>query len=372
MPMRVMMVAPNFPPHRGGVETHTFEVGRRLAARPEIEVEVVTTDLSNELPPREEVAGMSVRRVRASPRNMDLHWAPAVAAAVDQTDADLVHVQGYNTLVPPLAMLAARRRRLPYVLTFHSGGHSSRMRHALRPAQVRLLRPLMRSAAALVAVSHFEADRFGREHGIGTKRIVTIPNGADLPAGSDPGPIVRERGLVLSIGRLERYKGHDRVIRAMSRVRASIPGARLEVLGSGPFEARLLAEASDAGVVEAVSIGGLPRDALPERIRHAGVVVLLSEYESHGLAAVEALALGARLVVTGTSALAELGTHPQALALPPEAPSEIVADAIISQLVAPPVDPANIPALPTWDDCADRLLHLYRTLLREPRSRRSG
>jgi glycosyltransferase involved in cell wall biosynthesis len=368
--LRVLMVAPQFPPYRGGVETHVYEVGRRLAARDDVAIEVLTTDRSGALPRDETVAGMEVHRTPAVRGTGDLYLAPEIAAHVARTTADVVHVQGYHTLVPVLAMLAARRRRLRYVLTFHSGGHSSRLRHALRPVQVRLMRPLLRSAAGLVAVSRFEADLFVRGYGLAHGLVRTIPNGADLASGSDPGPIPRDPGLVLSVGRLERYKGHGRVIEAFRLVRSVLPDARLEVVGSGPEEGRLRQLAEELGMADAVRVGGVERDKVPALLRRARVVVLLSEYESHGLAVHEALALGARVVLTDSSALAEVGHLPQVAAVPPSATGDEVAAAILDQLAAPEVDPDAVPALPTWDACADSLLGLYRDVAARRRSAR--
>lgn len=361
--MRVLMVAPSFPPHRGGVETHVFEVGRRLAADPRWDVGVLTTDLQQRLPEREVMEGMRVERVPAYPRGGDLYWSPEVRRRLRRADVDVVHVQGYHTLVPPVAMLTARQAGLPYLLTFHSGGHSSRLRQAIRPIQIRMLRPLLRGAARLVAVSRFEADLFADRYGVGRRRIVTIPNGADLPPGSDPGPLPREPGLILSVGRLERYKGHRRVIDALPIVRARVPGVRLRILGDGPDEVELRQRAAERGVEDAVEIGGLPRQELPPLIRRSPVVVLLSEYESHGLAVQEALTLGARVVVNDSSALAEVRDLPQVIAVSPDGPDAMVADAIVRQLVADSVPSEAIPSLPSWDACAASLAAVYEEVI---------
>ena len=45
----------------------------------------------------------------------------------------------------------------PYLVTFHTGGHSSRLRNVMRTTQWRLAGPLLRNAVSRYAVSHFEA-----------------------------------------------------------------------------------------------------------------------------------------------------------------------------------------------------------------------
>ena len=83
---------------------------------------------------------------------------------------DLVHVQCFHTFVAPLAMArSAAARGVPYVLTFHAGGHSSRLRNALRRPQLEALRPLLARAAALVAIADFEIERYSRMLRIATR-----------------------------------------------------------------------------------------------------------------------------------------------------------------------------------------------------------
>jgi glycosyltransferase involved in cell wall biosynthesis len=353
------MATPLFVPHRGGVETHTAEVSRRLAAAG-VEVSVLTTDPSGTLPRHEQVDGVGVERVAAWPTQGDLYWSPAIARAVAGADVDLLHCQGYHTFVPPLAMLTARRRRLPYVLTFHSGGHSSSLRRAIRPVQVRLLRPLLRGARRLIAVSDFEADLFRHSLDLSARQVVVIPSGVDRPVPDPAEPVARDPNLVISIGRLERYKGHDRVIRAFARVHAAEPRARLRVLGSGPDEGRLRGLASDSPAAEAIAFGSVPREAVPGVLQEAAVVALLSEYESQGIGAHEAIAMGCRLVLSDSTALAELGRFSQVRLVPATSGPEAVGSVLLEQLRGGAVEGAATAGLPSWDECAERLARLYR------------
>src|SRR5690242_10096626 len=180
-PMRVLFVTPRYFPFMGGIETHVHEVAQRLAATG-VDVTVLTTDPSGKLPTREEVAQVTIRRVRAWPAHKDYYFAPEVARVIAREPWDLIHCQGIHTLVPPLAMRAAIRAKIPFVLTFHTGGHSSRMRNAVRSLQWMTLRPLLARAKALIGVSTFEADFFRRTLHLPANRFVVIRNGGQLPS----------------------------------------------------------------------------------------------------------------------------------------------------------------------------------------------
>jgi glycogen(starch) synthase len=358
--LRVLMVAPNYLPVMGGVETHIAEVAPRLM-RAGVQVEILTTDRSRVLPEREVVNGMPVHRVAAYPRHRDYYAAPGLAHVIGRGRWDLVHCQGIQTLVPPLAMLVAAQRHIPFLVTFHTGGHSSMIRHRLRALQWLGLVPLLRRAARLIAVSRFEASIFGRLPGLDPGRIEVISNGAEAPAPRNPATPV-DRDLILSVGRLERYKGHHRAIAALSRLVRSRPNLRLHIAGGGPYEAQLRAAARRLGVEDRVDIAPIPptdRSAMADLMARAGVVVLLSDYESQGLAVMEALALGRSVVVTDATAMHEFVERGLARGVPARASTAEIAAAVLQGLDAPPVSAVR---MTTWDDCAQRLLAVYRSI----------
>jgi glycosyltransferase involved in cell wall biosynthesis len=361
--VRVLMVSPNYLPVIGGVETHVAEVAPRLA-RAGVDVEILTTDRSAGLPRREVIGGLRVRRVPAYPPGADYYLAPGVLKAVARGRWDIVHCQGVHTFVPPLAMLAAAQRRTPFVVTFHTGGHSSVIRDRLRTLQWVALVPLLRKAARLIAVSRFEAGLFARLPGLDEGRIEVIPNGADGPAEVGPAPAV-DPDLIVSVGRLERYKGHHRAIAALPGLSRHRPGIRLRIAGSGPFEAELRRIAARLGVAERVEIAPVPagdRAAMLGLLASAAVVVLLSEYESQGLAAMDALAIGRPVVATDATAFHELAVRGLVRPVGRTACSAEIVFAILAALEAPAPPPI---LLSTWDDCARALLKVYRSIAGE-------
>jgi glycosyltransferase involved in cell wall biosynthesis len=365
--LRVLMVTPRYPPYVGGVEQHVHEVAQRLR-RSGTAVTVLTTDREGALP-RFEQDGVPVERVRAWPRGRDYYFAPSIYRAIvaRRGEWDLVHVQSYHTFVAPISMTAALRSGLPYVLTFHGGGHSSRGRQMLRGPQRRALRPLVRRASRLVAVARFEIDLYSTAYGVPPDRFELIPNGIDVAfAGSPAEPIP---GLIISVGRLERYKGHHRILGALPAVLRSTPDARLWILGSGPFEDELRAQAAALGVEDRVEIRSIPvgeRDEMAAALGRASLVVLLSEYETHPLAVLEAAAIGRRVLVAATSGLVELAERGLATSIPLESGAEEIAAAVVRELETPRVPPSV--RLPTWDECAESLAGLYEQIVEERRT----
>jgi glycogen synthase len=331
-------------------------------------VTVLTTDPTGCLVAQEEVAGVKIQRVRAWPVERDYYFAPAIRSIIRQGRWDIMHLQSYHTLVAPIAMHTAWQAKLPYVVTFHGGGHSSALRNRVRGLQQTALGPLLARAARLIAVANFEVDHYGKRLNLAPERFAVIPNGCDLALGSTmsapnalmPSPQTAAK-LILSVGRLEQYKGHQRILAAMPYILAHYPNARLRIVGDGPYKAALLAQCAELGLAHVVEIGGIPavdRAQMATTVASADVVTLLSDYETHPIVALEALALKRPVLVTDTAGSAELAARGLARAVPLDTTPQQVAQAVLAQL-RNPLLPADLD-LSTWDDCARELLLLYR------------
>ncbi len=356
------MVSANAYPVMGGVETHVWEVAPRVA-RAGFDVTILTTDRTGRLARHERLNGVPATRMTAWPAGRDWYLAPGILRAVAHGHFDLVHCQGYHTFVPPVAMLAALSAAVPYVLTFHSGGHGSQLRNRLRGPQRAAMRPLLARAQHLIAVSEYEADFFSHELHLPATRFTTIYNGAamDWPAAGSTAN--DDRPLILSVGRLERFKGHHRLIAALPEVLRSCPEARLRIVGAGPYEDELRRLAAASPAADRIEIGGIDpaaRGEMATTLASASVVALLSEYEANPIAVMEALSLRRRVLVADTTGLSELARKGLAHAIPIDSTDEQIATAILALLAtAPPVTVE----LPTWDACAASLVEVYREVL---------
>jgi glycosyltransferase involved in cell wall biosynthesis/GT2 family glycosyltransferase len=366
---RVLMVTPRSPLEQGGVERHVMEVSRRLAAV-DVRVEVLCADPERGKATSETRDGVRIRTVRAWPRGRDWFLAPGVWREMGREKWDLVHIQSYHTLVAPLAMLRALTLRIPFVVTFHGGGHSSQLRNRSRSLQMRLLRPLLRQAARLVAIARFEIEDYGAALGVPSERFAFIPNGTDLSfSDADLATAEPETTTLASIGRLERYKGHHRVLEAFPLVLERLPEARLLIVGRGPYEDELRCRAEELGIADRVEITSVPSgdpQGMAKLLSRVSLVVLMSEFESHPLVALEAAAARRRLLVAEAGGLREIVEDGFGRGIPLDSTSEQVAAAALEELARPL--PQSSPQLSSWDECATALLDLYGSVLPTGRS----
>jgi glycosyltransferase involved in cell wall biosynthesis len=183
-----------------------------------------------------------------------------------------------------------------------------------------------------------------------------------MPAAS-PG-IKVDPHLIVSGGRLERYKGHHRVIGALPELIRRVPDARLHVVGAGPYEGELRRLVATLGLEKRVTIAAIPgseRQKMADLLASAALFVLFSDYEAHPVAVMEALSLRRPVLVSDTSGLRELATKGLCRAIPSNAGPQELATAMAEELQ----DHREIPdlALPDWDACAQALSDVYYDVL---------
>lgn len=344
--MKILQVTPRYAPNTGGVETHVQEISERLVERGH-DVIVLTADAGQDVKRRNTINGVTVERHRGFAPGGAFHVAPGIAAAVRRDDADVVHAHNYHSFPLFFAAIGVSDER--FVVTPHYHGASA---DELRDRLLSLYRPVgqwaLRRADEVIAVSEWERERLRGDLGIDA---TVIANGIDVERFANASPEKRRRPYVLCVGRLERYKGVQHVIRALPE----LPDYDLVVAGSGPYRKELERIGRQAGVAERVSfLGYVDGDRLPSLYAGADVYAALSKFEAYGMTVGEALAAGTPCVVLRAGALVDWTDGTGVTGITDRSP-ETVASAISNAAG----NVGNEASIQTWDTVVDQLLERY-------------
>ena len=322
----------------GGMNVYTREVAKALASLG-VRADVFTR-LESDSSAREVsiAAGARLIRVEAGPvEKLDKDaqvehaddFAQGIAAFAEKDGAHYDGVSAHYWLSGLAGETLCKTWGVPLALRFHTLAalkNDALPHDTRRESEVRLdTEPrLAKAADALLASSPAEARAIGEISG--GWQVHVVPCGVDLET-FRPYPkaetrarlgLEKDSAYVLSVGRIERVKGLDRLIEAFAIMRKERPepDARLLHLGGeiregaartgesyratdfaspaqGAEVARLEELAGKLGVAEnLIFAGAKPQEDLPLYYSAADLFALPSRYESFGMTAIEAAACG--------------------------------------------------------------------------------
>ncbi len=293
--MRVVHCGKFYPPqYNGGLEAVIVGLNAELVRRGVRVTAVVSA--WNSAGGVDDVDGVRVVRAGAWGVLFSQPVAPSLPALLHREPGDLVHLHHPNPLGD---WAAARDRGRPLVITHHSEIVRQRF---LWPVVGPVVRAALRRAR-FVAIGSEQLLRTSQElRGCESKARV-IPFGINATRFAAT-PFVKSRAaelrarwhdrlVVLSVGRLVGYKGHDVLLKASQGLDALVV-----IVGTGPEQRRLRALA--AGRSDVVFAGHVSDEELPAYYHACDVFCLpsLSIAEAFGMVLLEAMACGKPLVTT--------------------------------------------------------------------------
>jgi glycosyltransferase involved in cell wall biosynthesis len=291
--VKIAVVCPRYYPHVGGVQASVKEVSERLV-KWGLDVEVLTTDPTHELLSEENINGVRVKRFRSCAPGEAYYVSRDLKSYLMHSRYDVVDAHNYHAFPALYAAEAKTTNRLVFTPTYHGTGHTffrSLLHRAYRP----IGRKIFRASDIVICRSRDEIRHVTSDFDV-AKKIVLIPNGISsaefvgLKKTVDPSCT-----KILCVARLERYKGIQYVIQAVSRIRGK---ATLDIVGVGPYGNNLVRLASKLGISDRITFrSNLNRRDLLSLYACANVLVLLSKYEAFGIVVAEALAAGTRCIV---------------------------------------------------------------------------
>ena len=241
---------------------------------------------------------------------------------------DLIHAHYW--LSGRLATLFQEHWGVPVVAMFHT---LAQMKNRVaqdaaeleQQVRVDIERRTMATADRIIAATEVDRTQMLAGYRASPRSIAVVPGGVDLEM-FQPGPQAQAREalgwgqerVLLFVGRIQRLKGIDVLLRAAAElardrslaplrvvvVGGTSPGIRGQVSDEEREMARLRALAAELGLDRQVDFAGaVEQHRLPLYYRAADVTVMPSTYESFGLVAVESLACGTPVVASRVGGL---------------------------------------------------------------------
>ena len=321
---RVVFAAHAFPRHEDDLAGGFLLRLARALLHEGVEVEAVAPAAAD-LPARDRLQGVAVRRYRYAPRRAEslaytgamhtraaspggalalagLMAAGTLALRRAGSRADLVHAHWWF----PGGVQALASLRRPLVTTMH--GTDVRLARS-RPAAQAACARVLRASVVVTTVSTWLRDEVAAFAPDLAERIRVAPmpvdetrfSPGDGPGGGEP------RTELLFVGRLDAQKGADLALRALAELRGPAARLPLRLVGSGPLEPDLHRLAKELGVAGRLHWeSSLSQAELASRYRRAAALLVPGSHEGLGLVAVEGQLSGTPVIAAASGGLLDV------------------------------------------------------------------
>lgn len=224
---------------------------------------------------------------------------------------DVLEADHMPYLQIPILRAVATIRRKRFVVTWHEAWDREYWRKYLGRAGIlasHLECLAMRMPDHIVAASPQTAERLRTALRGRSVPITVAPNGIDLDAVRAATPVDRSADVVV-VSRLIEHKRIDMLLEALASLRANGLPVTCRLIGDGPDRVSLYAQAEALGLSAALEFRHDVRDQkeLYGLVKGCGVFAFPSAREGFGIAVLEAIACGLRVVTT--SAQDNLAQH---------------------------------------------------------------
>jgi L-malate glycosyltransferase len=364
-------------PTYGGSGVVATELGIELAALNH-QVHFVTYSQPFRLTGREK--GISYHEVPVSNYPLfeyppyDLALATRMSEVAEYYELDLLHVHYAipHSVSALLArqMLAARGRKLPFVTTLHGTDITL---VGLDRSYLPITRFAIEESDGVTSISQYLKDKTLTEFQI-KNPIQVIPNfvNCDVYKPLDDRESARARfaaadeKILIHLSNFRPVKRVTDVVKVFARIAKQVP-ARLLLVGDGPDRSSAEWLAHGLGIQDRVSFLG-KQESVNELLPVADLMLMPSELESFGLAALEAMACCVPTIGTGVGGVPELIEDGVTGRLFPVGDTDAMADAAIELLN----DPDRLDqmgragrAFAQARYCASRIIPLYEKYYEE-------
>lgn len=263
-------------------------------------------------------------------RHLDEFVSGVLAFAIEENIYyDVIHSHYW------LSGLVAEKLReawgIPFVHMFHTLGHMKN-RIALSederasPERIDGEKQVIQAADRLIAATPAEEAQLNWLYGADMSKVRVVSPGVDLQRFA-PIPTAQAKEMVgicadnkniIFAGRIEPLKGVDTLLRAMALIQKRHPEVIektcVAIIGGDPWAetpdaemARLQELRAELDIIDTVAfLGAKDQEILPNYYAAAEMVVMPSHYESFGLVALEAMAMGTPVIASEVGGLAFL------------------------------------------------------------------
>ncbi|QHN06215.1 glycosyltransferase family 4 protein [Methanothermobacter sp. THM-1] len=337
--MKILIVAPYFPPRAGGVEHYTYNISKNL-----LDMGHKITVITSANKSAEEDHGIMIIRIKSrvsiSNTPIDLTLVSSISNILRKETFDVVNAHTPVPFYADMAAIASKRMKVPFVLTYHNDviKESWPLRTLSSIYNKTLLQLTLKSSDRIITPSpyvHNESEMINEF----IERTVWIPPGVDTevykPGRSDWKSrygLPENSKIILFVGAMNRghtHKGVDVLLRAFSMIKDE--DTYLVLAGTGDMIPDYKRISESLGIINRTLFTGfIDEETLIDLYRASDMLVLptLNIAEGFGMVLIEANACGKPVIGSRVGGIKYVIRDGETGLLVPPGDPEALADAI--------------------------------------------
>lgn len=291
--------------------------------------------------------GKKVFRINALHKHDPRHYFN-LRSIIKESNANLLHAHVWNPASCRYAYLAAKRCKIPLVITEHDPGRISSLKNLIK-------KYLLKNVSAIIAISEENKNFLAAAYPHLANKISVVHNGIDIDEFENRLANFTEREkyrkeifyaasrdkIILCVAELHPRKGIKYLIEAFAKI--GDEHSRLIVVGDGEQKSALEKLAKNLGAAEYVKFLG-QRNDVPRLMASSDIFVLPSLAEAFGLVLLEAMLAKLPIISTNSGGVPEIIEHEKNGLLVPPANSNALSNAIKKLLASPDLNKKIIQA----------------------------
>lgn len=325
----------------GGTEIAAYYLAVEMAKSNKVDIFTTSIDSKDSF---ERLKNMDIHRYGTNFRIASANVALNLVFKPLKYDLEVVHAHSPIPYSDLPALLYAKRKKVPFVLTYQYDGQEtggSLIRNTgVSVYNKYLLNKVLDYADIIIATTKAYANEseFLREY---TDKITLIPNGINIEDFNisyskeecrNKLGLSADKNIILFLGSLVPYKGPDILLKAFSAVKKEIPDVELVFAGRGEMHEELVKLSKKLNIEENVKFSGfVDEDLKPVYYRAADIFCLPSTNmgESFGIVNLEAMACGIPIISSKLGGIPDIVKDMENGILVKPGDSKSLADAMI-------------------------------------------
>lgn len=302
----------SYPNFCGGREKHVYTLAKNLGKKYDVTVFTCSGSLFTSYIERHKNFKICFLRTINIPIEGRTYRIPiGLLKFLFKYDPYIVHAHDLHQFTSVISCLYAKLKRKKFILTEHGYPRQIGIIKIIMKVYEKLFLRFLTKDTRIIAVSSFIKDELKSRYGI-KNGITVVNNFIDIEEFKIKSKKfvnifdVKNKRIILAIGRLSEEKGFQTLIKAFKLVNQKVKGLQLIIIGNGKLRNFLKNLAENENIDNNVKFTGeLKNDTLKSAIYCSDIFVIPSLYESFGIVALEAMAYKKPIIAASTGGLKE-------------------------------------------------------------------